>query len=100
MVLLPVFIRNVNIHHLYLYKMKFPKAMVAINRLMAESRESHKEAAWAFFNKCDYRDLIDKKICLVDMARRNSFLEYANSKGIHPCGGAFTNDMKAQYFYI
>jgi len=77
-----------------------PKAMILINKLMAESREDTRKAAYAFFNKCDYTDLVNDGLCVVDMDRRDSFLEYAKSQGINPNGGAFTQDMKAQYFYI
>lgn len=67
---------------------------------MTESREDTRKAAYAFFNKCDYADLINNGSCVVDIDRCNSFLEYAKSKGINPSGGAFTQDMKAQYFYV
>jgi hypothetical protein len=77
-----------------------PKAMTLINQLMAESHEETKKAAYAFFNKCDYADLVNDGLCVVDMDRRDSFLEYAKAKGITPSGGAFTQDMKAQYFYV
>lgn len=102
MVLLPVFIRNADVYHLYLCKMKRPnpKAMILINKLMAEAHEDTKKAAWAFFNKCDLCDLQNTRLCLVDMERVDSFLSYAKSKGVNPNGGAFTENMKAQYFYI
>lgn len=77
-----------------------PKAMILINQLMAESHEDTKKAAYAFFNKCDYCDLVNDGVCLVDMDRRDSFIEYAKSKGVIPNGGAFTENMKAQYFYV
>ena len=77
-----------------------PKAMILINQLTVESREDTRKAAYAFFNKCDYADLINDGLCVVDMDRRDSFLEYAKAKGVTPLGGAFTQDMKAQYFYV
>jgi hypothetical protein len=77
-----------------------PKAMILINQLMAESREDTRKAAYAFFNKCDYADLINEGSCVVDIDRCDSFLEYAKAKGVTPSGGAFTQDMKAQYFYV
>ena len=76
------------------------KTMVLINQLMTETKEETKKAAYAFFNKCDYCDLVNDGVCLVDMDRRDSFLEYAKSKGVTPNGGAFAENMKAQYFYI
>ena len=76
------------------------KAMVLITELMKESKESAKKAAYTFFNKCDYCDLVNDGVCLVDMDRRDSFIEYAKSKGVTPNGGAFTENMKAQYFYV
>lgn len=69
-------------------------------QLLTECKEDTKKAAWAFFNKCDLEDLQRDKLCLVDMERRDSFLEYAKSKGVTPSGGAFSLDMKSQYFYI
>ena len=77
-----------------------PKAMILINQLTVESREDTRKAAYAFFNKCDYADLINDGLCVVDMDRRDSFLEYAKAKGVTPLGGTFTQDMKAQYFYV
>ena len=74
--------------------------MALVNQLLAETKEDTKKAAYAFFNKCDYADLVNTGLCLVDMDRRDSFLEYAKAKGVTPSGGAFTNDMKAQYFYV
>ena len=76
------------------------KTMVLINQLKTETKEETKKAAYAFFNKCDYCDLVNDGVCLVDMDRRDSFLEYAKSKGVTPNGGAFTEDMKAQLFYV
>lgn len=76
------------------------KTMILVNQLLAETKEDTKKAAYAFFNKCDLMDLQRDKLCKVDMDRRDSFIEYANSKGVYPCGGAFTDNMKAQYFYI
>lgn len=76
------------------------RTMALVNQLLAETKEDTKKAAYAFFNKCDYCDLINSGLCLVDMDRRDSFLEYAKAKGVTPSGGAFTNDMKAQYFYV
>ena len=68
--------------------------------LMQDTKEDARKAAYAWFNKCDLQDLIDTKLCLVDMDRVESFLDYAKSKGISPSGGAFTENMKAQYFYV
>jgi hypothetical protein len=67
---------------------------------MKDTKEDAKQAAYAWFNKCDLQDLIDTKICLVDMDRVESFINYAKSKGVIPNGGAFTENMKAQYFYV
>jgi hypothetical protein len=67
---------------------------------MKDTKEDARKAAYAWFNKCDLQDLIDTKLCLVDMDRVESFLAYAKSKGISPNGGAFTENMKSQYFYI
>lgn len=68
--------------------------------LMKDTKEDARKAAYAWFNKCDLQDLIDTKLCLVDTDRVESFLEYAKSKGISPNGGAFTENMKGQYFYV
>jgi len=76
------------------------KTMVLINQLMKDSKESARKAAYAFFNKCDYCDLVNDGVCLVDIDRRDSFIEYAKAKGVTPNGGAFTENMKAQYFYV
>ena len=76
------------------------KTMALVNQLMTEVKEETKKAAYAFFNKCDYCDLVNDKICLVDVDRSDSFIEYAKSKGVTPNGGAFTENMKAQYFYV
>ena len=71
-----------------------------IMNLMRDTREDSKKAAMAWFNKCDLQDLIDTKLCVVEMDRVESFLSYAKAKGVIPNGGAFTENMKAQYFYI
>lgn len=68
--------------------------------LMEETREDSRKAAIAWFNKCDYCDLVNTGLCLVDTDRVDSFLEYAKAKGVNPNGGAFTENMKAQYFYV
>lgn len=78
---------------------KSVKKALAIISVLTNSEDT-KKSAWLFFNKCDLQDLKRDKLCLVDMNRRESFLEYAESQGVHPCGGAFTDNMKAQYFYI
>ena len=67
---------------------------------MEDTKKDAKAAAFAFFNKCDLTDLQKDKICKVETERVESFLKYANEKGVHPCGGAITNDLKAQYFYV
>lgn len=101
MVLLFLCFRVIVCSNLHFCKMRpNPKAMTLINQLMTESHEETKKAAYAFFNKCDYADLVNDGLCVVDMDRRDSFLEYAKSKGVTPSGGAFTQDMKAQYFYV
>ena len=76
------------------------KKTILIMQLLTECKEDTKKAAYAWFNKCDLEDLKRDKLCLVDMDRIDSFLEYAKSKGINPSGGAFTTNMTAQYFYI
>jgi hypothetical protein len=37
---------------------------------------------------------------LVETERVESFLNYAKEKGVIPCGGAMSNDLKSQYFYV
>lgn len=77
-----------------------PKTLSLINQLLAEKKNDTKKSAFDFFNKCDYADLVNTGLCLVEMERRDSFVEYAKAKGVTPSGGAFTNNMKAQYFYV
>ena len=67
---------------------------------MEDTKKDAKAAAYAWFNKCDLEEIQKEKIVLVDMDRVESFIDYANKKGVHPSGGAFTLDMKAQYLYI
>jgi hypothetical protein len=71
-----------------------------ILNLMEDTKDDARKAAIAWFNKCDLQDLIDTKLCLVEMDRVESFLNYAKSKGVIPNGGAVTENMKSQYFYI
>lgn len=71
-----------------------------ILNLMEDTKDDARKAAIAWFNRCDLQDLIDTKLCLVEMDRVESFLNYAKSKGVIPNGGAVTENMKSQYFYI
>lgn len=77
--------------------MKVPQR---VKDLLSETKGETKKAAWNFFNKCDLADLQSNKICLVETERVESFLNYAKEKGVVPCGGAMSNDLKSQYFYV
>lgn len=68
--------------------------------MIQDSKKDAKDDAYRFFNKCDLEDLKRDKICLVDTDRIESFISLAKSQGITPNGGAFTENMKAQYFYV
>ena len=71
-----------------------------ILQLMEDVKPDAKKAAFAFFNKCDLEEIQKEKIVLVEMERVESFIDYANQRGVHPSGGAFTNDLKSQYLYL
>ena len=77
--------------------MKVPQR---VKDLLNETKGETKKAAWNFFNKCDLADLQNDKICLVECERVESFIEYANKKGVHPSGGALSQDFKSQYLYL
>ncbi len=71
-----------------------------ILQLMEDVKPDTKKAAFAFFNKCDLEEIQKEKIVLVETERVESFLNYAKEKGVIPCGGAMSSDLKSQYFYV
>lgn len=71
-----------------------------ILKLMEDSKPDAKRAAFAWFNKCDLDEIQKEKIVLVECERVESFIEYANKKGVHPSGGALSQDFKSQYLYL
>lgn len=68
--------------------------------LIEEARDDAKQAAFAWFNKCDLEDLQRERVLTVENERVDSFMKYAREHGVYPSLGLGTFDGKSKCLFL
>ena len=68
--------------------------------LIEETRDDAKQAAFAWFNKCDLEDLQRERVLTVENERVDSFMKYAREHGVQPSLGLGTFDGKSTCLFL